>query len=217
MARRHSDEDVTELQRDHKSADERARRTTREGDEAHGRKKRRSAAEDEDPQWRRRELAAGWREPHYEAFYDESAARERPLTGSPSAPSSAHDRPDRDELKPSPRTFWMVWGPESGKGPRSYRRSDERILDDVNERLSLHGQLDATEIEVSCQRGQVVLRGTVHDRRAKGLAEDCARSVSGVRHVWNELTLRSGRSSEESARDRSAATRTTGAEAERKQ
>ena len=38
--------------------------------------------------------------------------------------------------------------PYRGRGPKGYRRSDERIKEDINDRLS-EGYLDATEIEVA--------------------------------------------------------------------
>lgn len=76
-----------------------------------------------------------------------------------------------------------------GKGPKGYRRADERITEDVNERLS-EGYLDATLIEVSTKDGEVTLIGTVIDRRSKRIAEDLAEAVRGVRDVHNRLTVR---------------------------
>lgn len=77
-----------------------------------------------------------------------------------------------------------------GRSPRGYSRSDERILDDVAERLTEHGDLDASDVEVRVESGEVILAGTVEDRRAKRLAEDLAASVRGVRDVRNELRRR---------------------------
>lgn len=99
---------------------------------------------------------------------------------------------------------WSVPGPETGRGPKGYRRSDERIHEDVCERMTAHGGLDAREIELSVETGEVTLEGTVGDRRAKRLAEDLAISVSGVEDVHNRLRLerhvhREGDGSAESA------------------
>ncbi|HSL43667.1 MAG TPA: BON domain-containing protein [Anaerolineales bacterium] len=80
-------------------------------------------------------------------------------------------------------------GRYSGVGPRGYRRSDERIADDINDRLTWHGQLDATDIEVSVREGVVTLTGSVDDRRQKRMAEDVAESVSGVEDVNNQLKI----------------------------
>lgn len=78
-------------------------------------------------------------------------------------------------------------GPHRGRGPKGYRRSDARILEDVSERLSEDRYLDASEIEVEVQDGEVTLKGRVADREARRRAEDLAMAVSGVRHVMNHL------------------------------
>lgn len=82
-----------------------------------------------------------------------------------------------------------VEGPQTGRGPRGYQRSDERIHEEVCERLTQHGQIDASDIEIEVQQGEVTLTGTVTDRRAKRLAEDVAESVMGVKDVHNRLRL----------------------------
>jgi osmotically-inducible protein OsmY len=76
-----------------------------------------------------------------------------------------------------------------GKGPRGYTRSDERILEDVNERLMDDWELDASEIETAVSDCEVMLNGTVNSRRDKRHAEDIAEDVSGVRHVQNNLRV----------------------------
>jgi len=81
-------------------------------------------------------------------------------------------------------------GPHRGKGPVGYQRSDEQIRDRVCESLADDDQLDASQIEVAVSGGEVMLSGTVDDRRAKRDAEDCAASVPGVRDVQNRLRVR---------------------------
>jgi osmotically-inducible protein OsmY len=78
-----------------------------------------------------------------------------------------------------------------GKGPRGYARSDERIREDVNDRLTDDWQVDASEIEVNVSNGEVTLSGTVNTRDEKRRAEDLAENVSGVRHVQNNLRVQS--------------------------
>lgn len=78
-------------------------------------------------------------------------------------------------------------GPHRGKGPKNYVRSDDRIREDVSDRLSDDGHLDASAIEVTVVSGEVTLIGQVDDRHAKRRAEDCADDVSGVKHVQNNL------------------------------
>jgi osmotically-inducible protein OsmY len=79
-----------------------------------------------------------------------------------------------------------------GRGPKGYTRSDERIREDVNERLTDDPYVNASEIEVSVSSCEVTLTGTVDSREAKRRAEDIAERVSGVRHVQNNLRVRQG-------------------------
>lgn len=77
-----------------------------------------------------------------------------------------------------------------GRGPRGYKRSDERIIDNVNERLARDPFLDATDIEVSVDNGEVTLNGTVRSRHDKRRAEDLAITVYGVEDVQNSLRVK---------------------------
>jgi len=83
---------------------------------------------------------------------------------------------------------WMA-GPHSGRGPQGYRRSDARIEEDICERLTHHGMLDATGIQVQVENGEVTLTGWVESRQAKRLAEDILDGVSGVRDIHNQLRV----------------------------
>jgi osmotically-inducible protein OsmY len=76
-----------------------------------------------------------------------------------------------------------------GKGPKNYSRSDERIKDDINDRLSDDPFIDASDIEVTVNSGEVTLTGTVDQRNAKRRAEDLAENVSGVRNVENRIRV----------------------------
>jgi hypothetical protein len=81
-------------------------------------------------------------------------------------------------------------GQFAGRGPRNYKRSDDRIEEEINERLTRHGMVDATDIEVSVQNGEVTLRGVVDSRQAKRIAEDIVDSVSGVKEVTNQIKVK---------------------------
>ena len=72
---------------------------------------------------------------------------------------------------------------------RGYQRSDARILEDVNDRLTEDPHIDASEIEVRVENREVTLTGTVNSRFEKRHAEDLAESVSGVTHVQNNLRI----------------------------
>ncbi len=108
--------------------------------------------------------------------------------------------PRRDERRSSvsQQTFEYGWGGDgygtgagehAGRGPRGYQRSDARIADDVCDRLTRHGWIDASDIEVRVEDGEVTLEGTVDSRPTKRLAEEVAESVSGVRDVHNRLRV----------------------------
>ena len=87
---------------------------------------------------------------------------------------------------------WQHAGPHTGKGPKGYQRSDDRIREDVSDQLTLHGEVDASQVEVDVKNGEVTLRGTVDSRQAKRMAEDAADCVTGVRQVNNQLRVTSG-------------------------
>jgi hypothetical protein len=80
-------------------------------------------------------------------------------------------------------------GPFTGRGPRGYQRSDARIEEDVNERLTRHPLLDASDVEVRVRGGEVTLTGMVDNRQAKRLAEDIIETISGVKDVNNQLRV----------------------------
>lgn len=80
----------------------------------------------------------------------------------------------------------------AGRGPKGYLRTDERIREDVCDRLSQDDDVDATEIEVRVQDGEVTLEGSVATRRMKHQAEDLAEEVGGVKDVHNRLRVLKG-------------------------
>jgi osmotically-inducible protein OsmY len=76
-----------------------------------------------------------------------------------------------------------------GKGPSGYTRSDERIQEDANDRLTDDWSVDASSIQVSVSSGELTLDGTVTSRDQKHRAEDCVEDISGVKHVQNNLRV----------------------------
>jgi hypothetical protein len=101
-----------------------------------------------------------------------------------------HGWPDERPRTADEDEEWRRPGRFTGYGPRGYQRADERIREDVCERLTYYGELDAREIEIEVKDGEVTLTGTVEDRPAKRAAERIAESVSGVNDVHNQLQLR---------------------------
>jgi osmotically-inducible protein OsmY len=79
----------------------------------------------------------------------------------------------------------------AGRGPKGFRRSDERIRETVSERLEQAEDVDASEIEVQVRDGEVTLTGTVPSRWMKRCAEDCVEALPGVQDVTNQLRVQS--------------------------
>jgi osmotically-inducible protein OsmY len=80
-------------------------------------------------------------------------------------------------------------GEHRGKGPKNYQRSEERIREDISDRLADDDSVDASDIEIKVSGTEVTLSGTVESRVAKRRAEDIAESVSGVSNVQNQLRV----------------------------
>lgn len=76
-----------------------------------------------------------------------------------------------------------------GRGPKGWKRSDERIKEDVSDLLERHPYIDASEIEVNVKDGVVILSGSVEDRRTKRMTEDAVENLPGVKDVRNELNV----------------------------
>jgi hypothetical protein len=77
----------------------------------------------------------------------------------------------------------------AGRGPKNYRRSDERIREEICDRLTDDWRVDASEMEVTVNNGQVTLSGSVHSRDEKRKAEDLVESIPGVHDVHNNLRV----------------------------
>lgn len=78
----------------------------------------------------------------------------------------------------------------TGRGPKGYRRSDERITEELFEALTWDPYLDATDIDVRVENGEVTLSGRVDDRASRRRAADIAEEVPGVLDVFNDLRVR---------------------------
>lgn len=81
-------------------------------------------------------------------------------------------------------------GGYAGRGPKGYVRTDERIREDVCDRLSWDDEVDATDITVRVSQGEVTLEGSVETRHMKRLAEDLAEDVAGVLDVHNTIRVK---------------------------
>jgi osmotically-inducible protein OsmY len=75
-----------------------------------------------------------------------------------------------------------------GRGPKDYRRRDERTYEIVCERLMDDPRIDASEIEVVVQSGEITLTGSVPDRWTKYAVEDLVETCTGVQ-ITNKLRV----------------------------
>lgn len=115
-----------------------------------------------------------------------------------------HDDPNK-----GPIDRMRNWMNHSGKGPKGYKRSDDRIRDDVNDHLTHDYAVDATHIDVVVADCECTLNGTVPTRDEKRRAEDIAERVLGVKHVQNNLRVAPTSTSALSTQDRTGTMSTT--------
>ncbi len=94
-------------------------------------------------------------------------------------PAGPFRGPPRDERSARP-----------GRAPRNYKRSNERIREDVCEAIVRAGDVDAGDVEVQVTDAEVTLAGTVEARWEKRRLEDLALAVPGVVDVHNHLRVR---------------------------
>ena len=91
------------------------------------------------------------------------------------------------------------------RGPKNYKRSDERIREDICERL-MQSDVDASEVVVQVTEAKVTLEGSVPERRMKYVIEDIVDQSFGVTDVDNNLrVLRPGGESAWTGASRSSA------------
>ena len=72
-------------------------------------------------------------------------------------------------------------------GPKGYQRSDERLREDISERLMEAQHLDSSEVTVEVSGAKVVLDGTVPERRMKHAIEDLVDACPGVQDLENRI------------------------------
>lgn len=76
-----------------------------------------------------------------------------------------------------------------GKGPKGYKRTDDRVYEEVCEALMRSHSVDASDIGVKVEGGMVTLEGMVSSRTEKRAAEMEIEDLPGVLDVRNELRL----------------------------
>lgn len=81
-------------------------------------------------------------------------------------------------------------GPHRGKGPKNYKRTDARVKEDINDRLVEDNYIDASDVDISVENGEVTITGTVETREIKRRIEDIIENVSGVTHYENRVRVK---------------------------
>lgn len=74
-------------------------------------------------------------------------------------------------------------------GPKGYQRSDERMKEDISERLFTAYHIDSSEVSVDVRGGRVALEGTVPSRHMKHAIEDMVDSCPGVMEIDNRIRV----------------------------
>jgi len=74
-------------------------------------------------------------------------------------------------------------------GPKGYTRSDDRLREDISERLMIADSIDPSEVSVSVKDAKVTLEGHVPDRRMKHSIEDLVDQCPGVQDIDNRIRV----------------------------
>jgi hypothetical protein len=76
-----------------------------------------------------------------------------------------------------------------GRGPKGYKRSDDRILEDLCEHLMDIVEIDSGEVTITVRDGCVTLDGSVPVRSMRYDIENIAAETLGVTDVENNLSV----------------------------
>jgi BON domain len=80
--------------------------------------------------------------------------------------------------------------PRYPPGPKGYQRSDERLREDISERLLVARYIDSSDVTVEVSGAKVVLDGTVPERPMKHAIEDLVDACPGVQDIENKIRVR---------------------------
>jgi len=136
--------------------------------------------------------ARGWVDRSHDRDRDlsEKILREIYVTDEPSEEESAsgEEIPERQHLELPKNNVTY-----EGLGPLRRQRSDAWLLEEISERLMAAPDIDASEIEVEVKDGEVILSGSVPDRRMKYMAEDIIEDLHGVKNLILKLRVTNNR------------------------
>ncbi|HEY1113582.1 MAG TPA: BON domain-containing protein [Chitinophagaceae bacterium] len=142
------------------------------------------------------DFAASYSHSYGRDDYRSEEQRRRERSGSPGGEGDrrrweSYDWEDRVTNRPQSENRRSD-GPHRGKGPKDYKRSDERIREDVSDRLADDPYVDASDIVIKVEDGNVILSGRVDHRDARRRAVELAEGVRGVSNVESHLRTGQG-------------------------
>jgi len=70
-----------------------------------------------------------------------------------------------------------------------YQHSDERLREDICERLMQADYIDSSKVSVEVTGAKVILEGTVPDRHMKHVIEDLVDACPGVQDIDNRIRV----------------------------
>jgi BON domain len=85
------------------------------------------------------------------------------------------------------------------QGPKGYQRSDERLKEDISERLMESHYIDCSDVSVDVRGAKVVLEGTVPSRHMKHAIEDLVDACPGVQEIDNRVRVAGAMSQSQSS------------------
>lgn len=74
-------------------------------------------------------------------------------------------------------------------GPKGYTRSDDRLREEISERLMMADSIDSSDVTIVVKEAKVTLEGSVPNRRMKHAIEDLADQCPGVQDVDNRIRV----------------------------
>ena len=95
----------------------------------------------------------------------------------------------------------------SGRGPKDYRRGDDRIREEICDIFTDDPRLDASEVFVKVEGSEVTLTGSVATREQKRRAEELAERIRGVNDVHNQIRVMRGETASGTQASQPSATR----------
>lgn len=122
------------------------------------------------------------REYAYEVYGEEPGPGWQPTSSAhptrPAAPVAPHETLRR----PRPARRYPP-------GPKGYRRSDQRMLEDICDRLFVADHIDSSEVTIEVSAAKAVLDGAVPQRWMKHAIEDLADACPGIEDVENRIRV----------------------------